>query len=281
MIHCQKCKTVNPSDREKCQNCGKSLLPGSGAFVRIGGLLGALAFGTLAVVILVGFYRGAELPDLGCAITSPVFWIIVAVGAPILGLVTAFRRTPLHEKYTDRAKRHITLDPDQALADFNHALQLAPEKQKGVVLKERAKLLQTLGQSQEAARDKIAAMESEGAYEGAATFATLVGADRDLAVRDAKAREQKELVKAHAAVGLGWCKKCKAAAELDSEMHCKLHPKARICDIKLAVAEDVPLELAAMQETLTRRNKSIRVRRIVFAILAIIILVVLCYFTNQ
>ncbi len=281
MIHCQKCKTVNSSDRDKCQNCGTSLLPGRGACTRIGVLAAALAFTALAVFILVRMFQGADMPDLGCAFTSPVYWIIAAVVTPILGLAYALQRTPAHEKYTDRAKRHITLDPDQALADFNQALQLAPEKEKGAILKARAKLLETLGLAHEAVRDKIAAMETEGAYEGSAAFAALIGSDKDMAIRDAKSREQKELVKAHAAVGLGWCAKCKAAVELDGEMHCRLHPKARIRDIKLAVAEDVPQQLAVMQEALTKRNKAQRVRSIVYLVLAVLILVALCYLTNM
>ena len=281
MIHCQKCKTVNAPDREKCQSCGTSLLPGRGAGARIGGLLAGLAFGALSVFIVVRIFEGAEMPDLGCAFTSPVYWIIAAVGSPLIGLVYALQRTPAHETYSERAKRHLALDAEQALADFNQALQLAPEKQKSAILKERAKLLQTLGLAQDAARDRIAAMESAGAYEGTEGLASILGADKDMMVRDAKTREQKEMLKAHAAVGLGWCKACKAAVELDEQMHCKLHPKARVRDIKLAVPDDVPLELAAMQAALTKQYKALRVRRIVFAVLGIVILTALCYLTNM
>jgi hypothetical protein len=71
-----------------------------------------------------------------------------------------------------------------------------------------------------------------------------------------------------------------AAVELDDQMHCKLHPKARINDVKLVVPEDVPLELPELQVALTKQYKALRVRRIIIAVLAIVIIVVLCYLTN-
>lgn len=192
----------------------------------------------------------------------------------------ALRRTPAFQRYVDRAKRHLLIDPQQALSDFNQALQLAPEKEKAGILKQRSKLLQTLGQVKDATRDKIAALQSEGAYSGVEGFAALTGIDKDVYVGGVKANEQRVLVKNQEAVGLGWCKKCKAAVELDMDMHCKLHPKSRITDIRLAVAEDVPAELVKMQEELTKRNRSNRVRQIIGIIVLIIIFVALCYFTN-
>ena len=198
-----------------------------------------------------------------------------------MGLGYALQRTPLYEKYVDRAKRHLSVDPDQAVADFTQALNLAPEKQKGAILKERSKLLATLGRDMDAARDKIAAMDSEDAFAGTAGLATMIGADKDIMVSDAKSREQQEMVKSHVAVGLGWCKKCKAVVELDDAMRCKIHPTAKISDVHVAVPEDVPAELARRQAEITSRNKSLRLKRIILLITIVLVIAALCYLTNQ
>ena len=49
----------------------------------------------------------------------------------------------------------------------------------------------------------------------------------------------------------------------------------------LAVPEDVPDELARMQELLTRRDRSLRTRRIILLIAFVLIVAALCYLTNQ
>lgn len=281
MITCNHCKKVNPPDQARCQNCQRDLLPGRSAGVRLGVLIVSLALGALGVFVLVKMAQGAELPDLGCAFTSPVYWVIFTIGVPLMGLIYALQRTPAYEKYVDRAKRHLQIDPDQALSDFNHALNNAPEKQKAGILKERAKLLAAQGRVTESTRDTIASMDSEGAYDGAEGFATLIGVDKDVYVAGVKSSQQREMVKSHAAVGLGWCKSCKAVVELDEGMHCKLHPTAKISDTRLAVPEDVPVELARLNEELTRRNKSLRTKRIVYLILFVVIVAALCVLTNQ
>jgi RNA polymerase subunit RPABC4/transcription elongation factor Spt4 len=281
MVTCDRCKTVNPPTQKRCQNCQRDLLPGRSAWVRLGVLIVSLALGAFGAFILVKMAQGADLPDLGCAFTSPVYWVIFTIGVPLLGLVYALQRTPAHEKFVDRAKRHLSIDPAQALADLSKALNLAPEKQKTAILKERAKLLAAMDRMTESTRDKIASMEGEGAYEGAGGFAALVGMDKDVYVAGVKSSQQSEMVKSHAAVGLGWCKKCKTVVELDDGMHCKVHPTAKITDIHLAVPEDVPVELNRLIEELTRRNKSLRTKRIVYLILFILVVVALCYLSTR
>ena len=124
-------------------------------------------------------------------------------------------------------------------------------------------------------------MESKGAYEDAAAFAGLFGGDEGKTVSQLKSNEQKELVKSHAAVGIGWCKKCKAVVELDDAMHCKIHPTAKISDVHVAIPEDVPAELARRQAEITSRNKSLRTKRIILLITIVVVIAALCYLTNQ
>ena len=49
MVHCHKCGTVNPPEREICLRCGTNLLPGEGISDRVGNLIA----GVIAAAILI------------------------------------------------------------------------------------------------------------------------------------------------------------------------------------------------------------------------------------
>lgn len=271
MIHCDKCKTVNPPDQPQCRNCHRNLLPGTGAGVRLFGLIFSLAIAALAVWVLYRMVKGLSMPELGCFFTSPVFWGFVAIITPISGLVFALGKTPLHERYLDRAKRHLTLDRDQALADLNQAVTLAPEKSRVPILKERAKLLEAMGQTTEATRDKIALLDADQ-HETASMIAGGFGADKDMFVNDLRNQERNALLKTKTAVALGYCSTCRAVVELNEEKRCALHPKKKPANIRLAVPADVESVKVTM---MTERAKTIRRARIQL-IVTILGLVLLC-----
>lgn len=271
MIHCDKCKTVNPSDQPQCRNCHRNLLPGTGAGVRLFGLVFSLAVAALAVWVIYRMVNGLSMPNMGCFLTSPVFWGLVAIITPISGLVFALGKTPVHERYFDRAKRHLTLDRDQALADLNQAVNLAPEKSRAPILKERAKLLEAMGQITEATRDKIALLDATQ-HETAAMIAGGLGADKDIFVNGLRNQERDALLKTKTAVALGYCSTCRAIVELNENNRCPLHPKKKPANIRLAVPADVEsIKVTMMAE----REKTIRRARIQW-IVTILGLVLLC-----
>lgn len=271
MIHCDKCKTVNPPDQSHCRNCHRNLLPGTGAGVRLFVFLLSLAVAALAVWVIYRMVNGLSMPDMGCFITSPVFWGLVAIITPISGLVFALGKTPMHERYLERAKRHLTLDRDQALADLNQAINLAPEKSRAPILKERAKLLEAIGQTTEATRDRIALLDADK-HESAAMIAGGFGADKDIVVNDLRNRERDALLKTKSAVALGYCSTCRAIVELNENNRCPLHPNKKPADIRLAVPVDVEPVKATM---MTERAKAIRLSRIRW-ILVLVVVVILC-----
>lgn len=256
MIHCDRCKTVNPPNQLRCQKCNRDLLPGMGVWVRIFILVFCLLIAAFAAWVVYKMATGAKMPDLGCAFTSPIWWALLAVVMPIGGLVSALKRTPMYERYFDRAKRHLTLDKDQALADLNKAVELAPEKNRVPILKERAKLLESMGNVQQATRDKIASLENEGRYENTGAFAAMIGADKDIYVNNVKKADREALLKTSHAIALGYCPKCKAAVGLDEKSHCKLHPHAHITDIRLAVPRDIETVKQSMLEERAKKKKA-------------------------
>ena len=129
MIHCDKCKTVNPPDQPQCRNCHRNLLPGTGAGIRLFGLIFSLVIAAFAVWVLYRMYQGVAMPDLGCMFTSPVFWGLVAIITPISGLVFALGKTPMHERYLelDDAARDLLgeagFDPVYGARPLKRAIQ--------------------------------------------------------------------------------------------------------------------------------------------------------------
>lgn len=273
MITCEHCKTVNPPELRHCQKCHRDLLPGEGALTRLLILIVAGLLTAFGLWVLVRIIQGEPLPDLGCAFTSPVFWAILVVITPLSALKLALTPTPAHQKYLNRARRHLTLDPAQALADLNQALELALEPDRTAILKERARLHTSLGQSQQALRDKIATIESDGAYQGAEAVAALTGMDKDTFVGGLKNNELQALLKSQAAVPLGYCPKCKNVVELNEKMKCKLHRRARIENVRLAIPEDVSMIKTAILESqakTTRFNRFRQLLLIVGAVMAVL-----------
>jgi len=273
MITCERCKTVNPPDLRFCQKCHRDLLPGEGALTRLTILITAGLLTALGVWVLVRMAQGEPLPDLGCAFTSPVFWVILVIITPISALKLALTPTPPHQKYLNRAKRHLSLDQAQALADLNQALELALEKERAAILKERARLYESLGERQQAVRDQIARIECAGAYDGATAVAALTGMDKDTFAGGIKDNDIQALLKDQAAVPLGYCPKCKNVVELNEKMKCKLHRRARIESVRLAIPEDVSMIKAAILEShakTARLNRSRQLLLILGAVMAIL-----------
>ena len=95
-------------------------------------------------------------PDIG-------LWIVAIGVVTILmgfGLWGLFYKSPVYERYELRAKCHIPLDPQQAIADYGRAIKLAPEEKAFAFLQERAKLFQQQGMAEEAQADWQHALEN-------------------------------------------------------------------------------------------------------------------------
>jgi translation initiation factor 2 beta subunit (eIF-2beta)/eIF-5 len=123
----------------------------------------------------VFYFRISYLVALGWGIVKSVgvYVIVLLVGVImtlfmiIFGIVNAIKKTPAHERYFERAKRHIELDPKQSIEDYSMALKLLPAESiqtkdffkmqsrvnKLEILNERASIFNKLDMANEAKQD--------------------------------------------------------------------------------------------------------------------------------
>jgi hypothetical protein len=217
---CYKCQERNEPDRKACAKCGADLLPARVLVERIGWLVG----GAILAAGFVGLaYALSHVEDPLCCASPPTL-LVMALAALVGGLRMGFGKTPEYEKYEKRAQRQLNDVPQQALADLTKALELAPEKQKAGILKQRGDLYSKLGRKEEALADLSAYSASPHAHKGASVLSEVVGVDLEptaaLGTEQAVARLQTDLVQEGALRAIGYCKRCKDAVELDAERRC-------------------------------------------------------------
>jgi hypothetical protein len=258
---------VNPPESKVCVKCGKNLLPGEGIGERIEylviGIVGGVVTGAVGVWLA---NSGIELPE--CLPVSVTNCILAAIFMPIAGLVAAIRRTPRYKIYARRALHHTELDPQQAIADFTQALELAPEKEKAELYKNRAEMYEQLGMEEEATRDFLEYTSSEGAYETGRSITRMIGGDADVYAEGVAKEDRKKLVEAGKAVALGYCSKCGEVVQLNESMRCPEHPKKKVKFVRVVVPGEVD---DARQEMVDEFTKLARTRKIVIIVLAIVI----------
>ncbi len=141
-IHCHKCSTINSTTATMCQQCGIDLLPGTSKGDRLSGLVIALIFAVACVVGSFVIFSKTSI-SLWWALCPGLFALIALLG----GLSAMFAPTPPHERYHQRAERHLTLNPYQAIVDLtsaiNHASSSDDEKKK--YIEERTKVYGQIG----------------------------------------------------------------------------------------------------------------------------------------
>lgn len=152
IIYCQKCNSKNNPDAKKCNQCGVDLLPGAGFTQRLGVFflmifLALVSFG-------IGFLFFRVKPEFGgkdwIYLAGFILFGLFLFG---LGIKTSFRKIPVYERFSARAKRHINLNPRQAVADYEAAINSAPLAEAFNYLLERANLFQKIGLEKEALLD--------------------------------------------------------------------------------------------------------------------------------
>jgi hypothetical protein len=137
VIHCEKCKQRNPGDAQKCSQCGANLLPGISFKARVGIALICIIGGPLLALILRALFHTGEAPSGLLDLVEGMFVLLsIYALAPIVvlfGIYWLLRITPKMERYQQRGKRHMTLDPRQAIADFSAVVDLYSKKHKETI----------------------------------------------------------------------------------------------------------------------------------------------------
>lgn len=263
LIHCSKCKAQNSPTAERCQQCTAILLPAEGAGSRLVTFLTAiLAAGLFGYLIYRWFiqYPGSA-PDIPLLenFLNPIVLGLATLIALITAITVPLRRTPEFIKYKNRAIRHIPLNPWQALDDLESAMEIAPDKEQGNLLKERAKLYEKVGFSEDAARDYLALATSPGRYKSEADAASMfLGADSDVYANSRRANEIINILHSGKAKAIGVCTKCNDVVVLDHEEHCLLHPKIKGREVVYVIPADVLAGKISVMQQIEARNSNIR-----------------------
>ncbi len=265
MIICANCKTQNSPETKECQNCGVDLLPGERFKDRLGtfiiGIVGGV-IGGFASYFLFTHPEVAESKEF-CMLTNPVIWLMVTFVSPISATATALRKTPEFLRYKNRASRHEAEFPDQALKDYSKAIELAPAKEKAPLIKSRSDLYKKMGKEEEAVKDQLEYMSTEGAYESSASFARLVGADKDTFIDQAIQDDRKKLITEGKIKGVGYCLAGAHTVELNDQLKCTLHPKGKIFNPTFVVPEELDKAFLGVEAASAGVVKQTKTRRII------------------
>jgi hypothetical protein len=160
------------------------------------------------------------------------------------------------------------LDPEQAISDFSQALELAPEKEKAGLLKERAVLYEKLGMEEEATRDELDYTSAEGAYGGGRGAARFFGADDDAYAAGRGEDDRKAMVAAGRVKALGYCSKCGSVVELNPKLRCPDHKSPKPKAVRFVLPDEVE---AAIPEVLNEYTKESRRTRSIAIIAALVL----------
>lgn len=260
-IHCQKCRAENPKGADRCQRCNARLLPGESAVTRISTfiMMWIIAAG-LGYLVYHWYIQSPEsapnIPALD-AFLNPIVLGLAALIAFISGLVILVRRTPEYLKYQIRGTRHEKLNPWQALEDLDRAVDEAPDKEKGKLIKQRAKLYERLGFAEDAARDYLLLITAPDRFKGEADAVSLfIGADSGVYEKSRRDSEIKTVLASGKAKAVGYCPQCDLVVELNQDERCFIHPKAKGREIEYVIPADIVAgKLAVMQKMEASRPK--------------------------
>jgi hypothetical protein len=155
MIVCQRCRAENPPGGERCKACGRNLLQ---EWRSPGAIVAWIVPTALAVLVTFGALANGLRGSGGWLGFGIVFGILT------LSVIAYLVRSTLNgvgglkfapwERYERRAFRHEDADPEQALADHDRAVELAPAALRVRALSKRAALYERLGMTEAVDADR-------------------------------------------------------------------------------------------------------------------------------
>jgi hypothetical protein len=146
MIVCRRCRAENPPDGDRCEACGRGLLQEWRSPAAIVAWIVPVASACLVTLgALRQGLRGSGAA-LGFGLVFGILTLSVIVRLARSTLTgTGGLKFPPWERYERRALRHQYVDPEQALADQDRAIELAPAAFRVHALSKRAALHERLG----------------------------------------------------------------------------------------------------------------------------------------
>jgi ribosomal protein L40E len=256
-ITCARCKTKNPTGADRCQQCNANLLPGVGAGRRVLILLVFLGLAAWLAYQMYDKFIRAGAPNPESFWLNPISLGVGILFSIIAAFVLAFRRTPMYARYENRALRHRNIDPWQSIEDYTRAIELAYEDARPRLIKQRAICFENLGQTQDAARDRLTLAVSPKAWKEEAEFLGLfIDMNSDVFVKGMRDAQIAEILKSGMGIAVGYCPECKTAVDLNTEQACLKHPKIKGRNVQYVIPIDRlagRLTVLQTQEALQRK----------------------------
>lgn len=261
MIYCPKCKTENPTNFERCGSCDAKLLPAESVGQRLAYLFGGLISAAILASMFYQFYvfKPGSAPDF--VLCNQGALGLGAIAVLVTGFTQALRKTPDYVRYENRAKRHLNLNLRQSLSDINQAMELAPKKEQGRLLKQRAEIYDKLGWKDDAARDHLVLSTSPNAYKSEGDWVSAItGADADVYAHSRLSAQIGALLKSGNARAVGYCSKCKRVVELSESQNCPDHPKTKGREIQYVIPADVLAGQLAVLQSLETSHSHLKIQ---------------------
>jgi hypothetical protein len=249
MITCNQCKTQNPPEAETCRKCRANLLPPQSASRHTWGIIRAVLTGVFIIALgLVPLVVWGSEANLAYFDSFSILIMLAGMVVLVRGLIRSIRPAPLYTRYLERAARHASTDPEQAMTDFVHGVMLAPARVRQTLTQTLpGDLKNVIALSPYALNPVMSGYQSpEGIrkilYTGYTTWARLAeslpefGKSVSLGwhartVNVSSDRKRKEVISSLGRIfnelaedglvkKLGYCPKCKTVVSCDSSGHC-------------------------------------------------------------
>lgn len=280
-ILCRRCGVENLPTAVRCSQCKRDLLGYKPVWERVAVLVTSLLASAFFGWLLFKVAQSPSLNEVASFLGIGVIGLgLMTVITPFYGLYQALARGPLHEMLKERAERHKTKSPWQALSDYSLALVLAPPEKHQDLIKRRIQLYRSLGLEKNATRDELAltyAREKDpqggvGLFLGEKVF-SLAGPTNGFSqgylgqvVKEARSQREAMFL-AGRVIAAAWCPTCKEVVVLKDRLICphagesgaKAHPR-RLRHIQYVVPPDLEAGKARVPKVIAAEKKR-RLRR--------------------
>jgi hypothetical protein len=242
--------------------------------------VGGVVLTALDIWLLKGVMEGSITLNLVCL--KPGFLIFAGLAMLVGGFIKMVTPTPRFQRYVDRAARHMDKNLLQALADTDAALALAPKGERPGLLKKREQIHTRLGATQDVLRDQLELALDPETHRTGASVMSMFNMDGDVYADSSSKQDRQALIAAGKVKAFGYCKRCNAAVELNSNLNCQQHGGVKAIQYAIRGDEDIGKQ-KVMDEVGRMRSVAKNRRNVALAVFILIISAcfVISYFTKK